>query len=215
MRNVVRKVTYKYTKTKRVHAVTYALNDKDLWVVEGTARVEPDEAEHRTEEEAHEGNHQQLLLVLPLIIQRPVQEHNRLAHARRLEARAGSQSTKLALHGKEPRVRPRGARAVPAPVVRERRDSVHEIALQLALTPHCASPARSRLRSADGEQTSAQYLPLGPWSAHVGLAVTPLGTSVGHAPDEEHWGEHILPLMPWTWTASSPDWHEPVALGSS
>ena len=59
-----------------------------------------------------------------------------------------------------------------------------------ALSPHCASAAFwSRIGSV-GEQISAQYLsPVDEsWSAHCGPAVTPDGTSVGHALRRLHLG---------------------------
>jgi hypothetical protein len=54
---------------------------------------------------------------------------------------------------------------------------VPEMAWHAAL-PHWASPARSDLRSTEGEQIKAQYLePLeASWRAHVGVAVTPAGS---------------------------------------
>jgi hypothetical protein len=36
------------------------------------------------------------------------------------------------------------------------------------------------------------------WSAHCGLAVTPVGMSVGHA-EVVHFGTHASPFTPWIW----------------
>ena len=70
------------------------------------------------------------------------------------------------------------------------------MALQEALSPHCASPARSMNSSVEGEHMRAQYLsPVGDWRAHWGLAVTPAGTSVGQAAVLQD-GEQMAPARP-------------------
>lgn len=65
------------------------------------------------------------------------------------------------------------------------------IALQLALSPHCASPARREASSVVGEQMRAQYfeLVLASWSAHWGVAATPAGLSLGQKMPSVHLGE--------------------------
>ena len=74
------------------------------------------------------------------------------------------------------------------------------------VAPHWASPARRDLRSTDGEQIRAQYLAPeeASWSAQVGVAVTPEGTSVGHLP-LVHTGVHTAPGTPWMETFFSSD----------
>ena len=52
-------------------------------------------------------------------------------------------------------------------------------------------------------------------SAHSGVAVVPVGTSFGHGLNSPQAGLQKLPLTPWIWTASSPDWHVPEVPGSS
>ena len=60
------------------------------------------------------------------------------------------------------------------------------IALQEAPVGHPAAPAPAH--------TSEQYLaPCGELRSHVGLAVVPVGTSVGQAPAAEHAGEQNSP----------------------
>ena len=64
--------------------------------------------------------------------------------------------------------------------------------LQVALFPQALTKA-----SLDGLQTRAQNLaPDEDVNAQVGLAVTPGGTSVGHAPEESHGGEQKSPAKP-------------------
>ena len=83
-----------------------------------------------------------------------------------------------------------------------------EMALQEALAPHEASPARRAGSSVVGEHMRAQYLSPVPasWSAHWGLAVTPAGSSVGQAADV-HLGAQISPPRPWIVTLISSGSH--------
>jgi hypothetical protein len=75
--------------------------------------------------------------------------------------------------------------------------------LQLAPAPHAASATFWSLMAAEGEQTSAHaFAPLGAVSAHVGVAVAPAGTSVGHAVEVQS-GEQKEPSMPVTETPCS------------
>ena len=81
---------------------------------------------------------------------------------------------------------------------------VPEIALQVALAPHCASAACwSRIGSV-GEHVSAQRLPPeDDCSAHDGAAVTPAGTSAGQSLGGVQAGEQNTPPRPVMLTASS------------
>ena len=66
-----------------------------------------------------------------------------------------------------------------------------------------ASPARREASSVLGEQMRAHFLsPVVDWRAHWGLAVTPEGTSVGHAAEAQS-GEQKEPERPCTFTACS------------
>jgi hypothetical protein len=78
------------------------------------------------------------------------------------------------------------------------------MALQEAPVPHWVSPARREAASMDGEQMRAHFLsvPEDDWRAHCGAAVTPVGTSVGHAAEAQS-GEQKEPVTPWIWTATS------------
>lgn len=72
--------------------------------------------------------------------------------------------------------------------------SLHE-----AFSPHCESAAFWSRMGSEGEQMSAQNLENldeADLSAHVGVAVTPCGTSVGHDLKREHLGEQKSPSMP-------------------
>ena len=76
-----------------------------------------------------------------------------------------------------------------------------ELPVWKVFVPH--SPFAPLLESSDGVQISAQYLsPVGVCNAQVGFAVSPEGTSVGHAP-LVHFGEQKSPLTPCTCTAFS------------
>merc|ERR1712139_79372 len=69
--------------------------------------------------------------------------------------------------------------------------------------PH--SPLAPLPRRPDGVQINAQYLPpVGVCKAHVGVAVSPFGISVGQDPFL-HGGLQKSPDTPWTWTAFSSD----------
>ena len=72
------------------------------------------------------------------------------------------------------------------------------IALHDAPAPHWASPARREASSIfpAGEQMSAQFLVLPlPVSAHCGCAVTPAGTSVGHAAEVQELQQQVQELQ--------------------